>query len=59
MIRYKVSLTDLKHPLVQCPRGHSYRVPLRYYNRNVRRKRGFVCPKCMTSFKIKVGRNSQ
>jgi len=52
MNQVKPDLTDLRHPPVKCPKGHAYRVPLRYFKRNIRRARQFVCPRCLTSFRL-------
>jgi hypothetical protein len=49
----KSILSEERNPTVHCPRGHTYRVPFRFFRRNVRRKRDFRCPTCLTAFKVK------
>jgi len=50
----KAILVEDRHPLVECPRGHSYRVPFRFFKRNVRRVREFICPICFKAFVVKM-----
>lgn len=49
----KTIFTELRHPLVECPQGHSYRVSLKYFKRNVRKRRNFVCSQCVTAFRAR------
>jgi len=49
----KAILVETRHPLVECPRGHAYRVPFRFFRRNVRKVREFICPICFKAFQIK------
>lgn len=50
----KAILIEARHPLVECPRGHPYRVPFRFFRRNLRRVREFICPTCFRAFKVKM-----
>ena len=49
----KDELRDSRNPPVTCPKGHGYRVPRRFFLRNVRKRRDFRCPECFTAFKVK------
>lgn len=50
----KDELRESRNPQVTCPKGHGYRVPFRFMQRNVRKKRDFVCPRCGVAYKVGV-----
>lgn len=52
-IDVKTALSESRLPTVTCSKGHSYHVPYRFFNRNVRLARDFICPTCLVAFKVK------
>ena len=49
----KTALSESRLPTVTCSKGHSYHVPYRFFDRNVRLARDFICPTCLVAFKLK------
>jgi hypothetical protein len=48
----KKILSETNVPYITCTKGHTYHVPSKFFNRNVKKKRDFFCPTCLIAFKI-------
>jgi hypothetical protein len=49
----KTALSEANNPFITCTKGHTYHVPHRFFDRNVRLARDFICPTCLVAFKVK------